>query len=279
MQRVNLNRRFVLGMHTAIIARASVAIGAALVFGPTTAAVDVACPPVSLWMALPRGLPLNPWDVDGMGVPLPALGQGQNGIHTQSRRLSDGVVSDLVWLNYAGEYQTWGDPALAFNVPQIYAMPNVGTIFAHPRSSHDAVIRIELEGPGGIAAISGATGTGGSSDIGFSVQLDSFDSTPIWQGTTFESFVVSFPYVDGTVLLLSTRTLGDDSNDWAHWINVIIYESLDADLSGDGAIDGADLGSLLAAWGPCGIDCDADLDCSGAVDGADLGVLLAGWTG
>lgn len=48
------------------------------------------------------------------------------------------------------------------------------------------------------------------------------------------------------------------------------------DLDGDGKIDGADLGLLLASWGPCR-GCDADLDGSGAVDGADLGVLLAAW--
>lgn len=49
-----------------------------------------------------------------------------------------------------------------------------------------------------------------------------------------------------------------------------------ADLTGDGHVDGADLGSLLAAWGPCA-GCPADLDGDGAVDGADLGTLLADW--
>ncbi|HMN95052.1 MAG TPA: hypothetical protein PKC43_00055 [Phycisphaerales bacterium] len=53
-----------------------------------------------------------------------------------------------------------------------------------------------------------------------------------------------------------------------------------SDLNGDGAVNGADLGILLAAWGPCGAGCcDADLDSNGQVDGGDLGFLLAGWTG
>jgi hypothetical protein len=54
-----------------------------------------------------------------------------------------------------------------------------------------------------------------------------------------------------------------------------------ADLSGDGDVDGADLGILLGAWGPCPSrgSCAADLDGSGAVDGADLGILLGAWTG
>lgn len=47
-----------------------------------------------------------------------------------------------------------------------------------------------------------------------------------------------------------------------------------ADLNGSGAVDGADLGMLLASWGAPGA---ADLDHSGAVDGADIGLLLAAW--
>jgi len=54
---------------------------------------------------------------------------------------------------------------------------------------------------------------------------------------------------------------------------------LGADLNGDGAVNGGDLGILLAAWGPCAPPCEADFDNDGAVTGADLGVLLAGWTG
>lgn len=52
------------------------------------------------------------------------------------------------------------------------------------------------------------------------------------------------------------------------------------DLDGDGVVDGADLGMLLAAWGRCPAPprvCTGDIDGSGEVDGADLGALLAGW--
>ncbi len=48
------------------------------------------------------------------------------------------------------------------------------------------------------------------------------------------------------------------------------------DLNGDGIVDGADLGLLLAAWDSD--DADADLNGDGTVDGADLGLLLANWT-
>jgi hypothetical protein len=47
-----------------------------------------------------------------------------------------------------------------------------------------------------------------------------------------------------------------------------------ADLNGDGAVDGADLGILLGNWGNSGA---GDIDGSGAVDGADLGALVADW--
>ncbi|MFO0873931.1 MAG: hypothetical protein U0575_08175 [Phycisphaerales bacterium] len=45
------------------------------------------------------------------------------------------------------------------------------------------------------------------------------------------------------------------------------------DLNGDGVVDGADLGILLAAWD--GVE--GDLNGDGSTDGADLGILLAAW--
>jgi hypothetical protein len=45
------------------------------------------------------------------------------------------------------------------------------------------------------------------------------------------------------------------------------------DLNGDGVVDGADLGTLLSAWGSG--DLLADLTGDRQVDGADLGGLLA----
>lgn len=53
------------------------------------------------------------------------------------------------------------------------------------------------------------------------------------------------------------------------------------DLVGDGAVTGADLGLLLAAWGACAecVGCPADLDGDCEVGGADLGLLLGAWEG
>ena len=49
-----------------------------------------------------------------------------------------------------------------------------------------------------------------------------------------------------------------------------------ADLNGDGAVDGADLGTLVSQWGGPG---SADFNGDGLVDGADLGTMFAQWTG
>ncbi len=55
---------------------------------------------------------------------------------------------------------------------------------------------------------------------------------------------------------------------------VLCPSACPGDLDGSGAVDGADLGDLLAAWGNGG---NADLNDDGVVDGADLGELLSLW--
>lgn len=51
------------------------------------------------------------------------------------------------------------------------------------------------------------------------------------------------------------------------------------DLNRDGHVDGADLATLLGAWGPSEPGADADLNGDGDVGGADLTILLGEWTG
>ena len=58
-------------------------------------------------------------------------------------------------------------------------------------------------------------------------------------------------------------------------ISRIDIASCPADFNGDSAVDGNDLGFLLAAWGSSGGS--ADLNADGSVDGNDLGQLLAAW--
>lgn len=50
-----------------------------------------------------------------------------------------------------------------------------------------------------------------------------------------------------------------------------------ADVTGDGVVDGADLGRLLGTWGRATIGTPSDLNHDGIVDGADLGIMLGAW--
>jgi len=52
-------------------------------------------------------------------------------------------------------------------------------------------------------------------------------------------------------------------------------EGIPGDLDGDGDVDHADLGILLADWGCTGGNCSGDCDGDGDTDQADLGILLA----
>ena len=61
-----------------------------------------------------------------------------------------------------------------------------------------------------------------------------------------------------------------------HWQTYLCPESMPADLNGDGAVDAADLGLLISAWGDeSGY---ADLNGDGIVGSADLGLLISDWS-
>jgi len=75
----------------------------------------------------------------------------------------------------------------------------------------------------------------------------------------------------GTAALLSAPSLGPAP---ARDPGPPITLPASPDLTGDGFIDGADLGALLDAWGTTG----ADLGSDGTTDGADLGVMLSMWS-
>jgi hypothetical protein len=60
--------------------------------------------------------------------------------------------------------------------------------------------------------------------------------------------------------------------------NVPPPPSCPADLNQDRVVNGADLGLMLGAWGPCpSTPCAADLNLDGVVNGADLGLMLGAW--
>jgi len=115
-----------------------------------------------------------------------------------------------------------------------------------------------------------------------------------WDGSTWSPLgigltVGSSPYVHalavfddgsdiGPALIVGGSFLSSpalDSN-LARWGGCPGQRQVFGDLSGDGSVDGADLGLMLGAWGACQ-GCPADLDGSGVVDGGDLGLLLGAW--
>jgi hypothetical protein len=68
-----------------------------------------------------------------------------------------------------------------------------------------------------------------------------------------------------------------------HWVQMVVANDscetneCPGDFNGDGQVDGADFGSVLAAWGACPAPCPQDLNGDGQVNGADIGLMLSFW--
>ncbi|HMN95323.1 MAG TPA: hypothetical protein PKC43_03825 [Phycisphaerales bacterium] len=93
-----------------------------------------------------------------------------------------------------------------------------------------------------------------------------------WQYREFKGTLASDPFIAFTLAHSSSSSF-----EVYEFRNIGIAPrpaSLAGDLNGDGVVDGADLGIMLAAWGTEG---PGDIDGNGIVDGADLGLLLGQW--
>jgi hypothetical protein len=109
-------------------------------------------------------------------------------------------------------------------------------------------------------------GTGVSESAG-NLVLSNMYLDPI----TFEIDPVDLPAGVNAVVITATVDLSG-----ATLSGPLVSNGSPADFNGDGVVNGADLGLLLAAWGPC-TGCSEDLNGDGQVNGADLGLMLADW--
>lgn len=116
-------------------------------------------------------------------------------------------------------------------------------------------------------------------DLGFTQGFYYLDSAydmsvePRFHGIPHTGSTATFTFViEGEGI----QDMNDES--WAFdRVRVTVNGGHPADLNGDGTVNGADLGFLLANWGPCGASCQGDFNDDGVVNGSDLGFLLAGW--
>jgi hypothetical protein len=105
--------------------------------------------------------------------------------------------------------------------------------------------------------------------------LADMDATDAGGNEIITDFVL--PAAGGTFFI---RVTGDSTNSiQAYRLTVTLEDAplppdpCPSDLSGNGLVDGADLGSLLLFWGAS----KGDLNGDGTTDGADLGLLLLAW--
>lgn len=112
------------------------------------------------------------------------------------------------------------------------------------------------------------------------VRVEGFDSSNVLVVTVdapaiasggFAGFVTTTPIARVVVTPLGNSDGANGMDDVA--VSIHAPPACTADISGNGVVDGQDLGMLLAAWETP----DADLTCDGTTNGADLGVLLGAW--
>jgi hypothetical protein len=149
---------------------------------------------------------------------------------------------------------TLGGPAVDVAVP----VSNFG--FTADQCTMD-IDQVQI--PAGRFSLVSGTGTGhGATPATVTIR---FNPTGLTAGT----------YTSTATILTSDENIpGATSAQVVATLSATVTGGNPADLNGDGRVDGADLGLLLAAWGTPG---PTDLDGSGSTDGADLGILLTNW--
>ena len=132
--------------------------------------------------------------------------------------------------------------------------------------------------PGALALSGRITVSAGSASV--TAQATANETAPVPPPPPVSNQPFALPTIlppGGTANLLLSGTFSEGTVTTTANINLAAAGPrvpLPADFTGDGAVNGDDLGQMLAGWGAAGF-CDLNLD--GVVDGVDLGKLLASW--
>ena len=154
-------------------------------------------------------------------------------------------------------------------------------LFANPVETHvtmvDCLIEENTAGPGGTSGIYVAMAK--LTLDGCTVRNNASDApglSGVWNESSIPAEVLDTTICGNTLNdEPSDQILGPWTDQGGNTVAPVCASDCPADLNGDGIVDGADLSSLLGAWGGSGGP--ADIDGSGQVDGADLAALLGDW--
>lgn len=197
-------------------------------------------------------------------------------VHTVAKTGSG--IDDMLYWNFSGSPpgRGSGDAGGEQEPPRwrsatFVAVAGVGAttfqaVFKAQSAGHDMLFR--CTGPGGAAEPFVGTGAPG-------IEMDA--DAPV--GSEVVSIGIERDALRGGALAVTASMLDPVTGE--SWAGVYVTAmpadaSCVADLDGDGAVSGSDLGLLLTEWG-CAGSCLADIDGDGAVSGSDLGLLLAEW--
>lgn len=135
--------------------------------------------------------------------------------------------------------------------------------------------------PGGdfVSQESSSTEMEGTGDYSFPSTGEMIDDVQVWLDNPSSNFgwlIKGEEDIEQTARRIGTREQAEE--DERPYL-VVEYEigTTPGDFTGDGKVDGADLGLMLVVWGSCS-GCPEDLNGDNVVDGADLGLFLSYWT-
>ena len=157
-----------------------------------------------------------------------------------------------------------------------------------------STINISLQAPG-TTYLSGPQNANGSCSAGTSLNSRTIHNMDfqVLRGATGSTVVTTvaaaaagstesvtgllLPATDTYFIRVFPSTTTDDIQMYTLVTTINLAPETPGDVNNDGIVNGADLGILLASWGPVACGSIYDLNGSCTVDGADLGILLANW--